>query len=529
MSVRKPEQRMGKMGKAKRMRGSARMDPIAASGKVGGMRGGGGTMMEEAATEEMTGHIVSELGDMSAERRAKAAHAVAGVAATGMVGLQALLKLGVVGKLTRLLCDVSVEVRAAAAAALRNAGIRGGDAAYAAIVEADVMTPLLSSIQQVGTELSAGGGRMEAAKELACILLDLLWELCESSAAAVDRFNAAGPAFPTSLTQLVCPPIGLAAPEVASSAAQCLHVLSEDNPQAETFFRATPAALAALHSVISDAATPPLVAALCCGTAMNLGTEFRPADLPASLHRIFAAAMAQDHVSALPAALAQVSAAANGELEVIHEAALEEGHTGGAGGEGAGRQGGTGGKQQRNIKAIKQQHFKEQFLHTEVDAAESVRSEMDRWSKGVTLSQVALQILANMLLSAAEELEGSDGSDGWESCENEDMQEEAEGGAQGSEGDGDVAAWAVQSGLLQAACLLCQWPPAAVLEAVAAVGEPALPAFESLCGMQVGKPSANPRIQSHQRGHSCIINGLFFPGWGKRPFADRPPLCLLLH
>ena len=503
---------MGKQAKGKRMRGSARMDPMAASGKAGGSggEGSGGEGMGEVATAEMTGQIVSELGDMSAERRAKAAHAVAGVAATGMIGLQALLRMGVVGRLTRLLCDSSLMVRSAAASALRNAGIQGGDAAYAAIVDADVMTPLLASIQQVGALLSTGEDTKDETVELACILLDLLWELCESSVAAVERFNAAGPAFPTSLAQLVCPPLSTAAPSVAASAAQCLHVLSEDNPQTGEIFKANPAALAAIHGVIADPSTPHLVSSLCAGTILNLGPEFRPADLPASLHRIFSAAMSQDHMEGLPQALSQVHAAATGALEPTADTAdagvnaddsggahghlpggQQEDKAAGMGGDEGERRTGAvpgvaaAGKQQKNLKAITYSKFKEQFLHTEVDAAEKVRQEMDRWSKRVTLSQIALQILANMLLSQVEELDDEEGSEGWESCDDEEGMEEETGNSAEGEGDADIAAWAMQTGLVQSACALCQYPPSQVLEAVSAVGEPALPAFESICAMQV--------------------------------------------
>jgi hypothetical protein len=70
----------------------------------------------------------------------------------------------------------------------------------------------------------------------------------------------------------------------------------------------------------------------------------------------------------------------------------------------------------RNLKAITHGAFAEQFLHTEVDAAAKVRAEMSEWSAGTTLSQIALQILANMLINAAEEA-AEDGSDGWVSCD----------------------------------------------------------------------------------------------------------------
>ncbi len=275
---------MGKQAVKKRARGTARMDPI----RGGAAHGAGmppiGTA-SEAEAEETTSQIVCELGSLSAEQRAKAAHAVAAVAATGMVGLKTLERKGVVSKLTRLLCDQSIDVRAAAAAALRNAGLRGGDPVYNAIVQADVMTPLLASMGQMGAALtSASCAQEQETVEAMCVLLDLLWEICESSSAAVDRFNKAGLGCLPLLVQFATAPHSNRFPAVASSAAQCLHVLSEDNPTVIDALQ-QPTALAALHAIVADPSTSPLVGVLISGTVINMGTSCISQELMAALVR----------------------------------------------------------------------------------------------------------------------------------------------------------------------------------------------------------------------------------------------------
>jgi hypothetical protein len=274
---------MGKLAK-KKARGSMRMDPI---------RGGAAQNMgvppmgaaSEAETEETTSQIVCELSSLSPEQRAKAAHAVAAVAATGMVGLKTLERKGVVSRLTRLLCDPSIDVRAAAAAALRNAGLRGGDAVYSAIVQADVMTPLLASLAEMGSALASGiSPQDKSTAEAMCVLLDLLWEICESSSAAVDRFNKAGPGCLPLLVQLSTPVCASRYPAVASSSAQCLHVLSEDN-QVVIDALQQPNALSSLFSIVADPATSPLVGVLISGTVINIGSACRTPEFMAAIVR----------------------------------------------------------------------------------------------------------------------------------------------------------------------------------------------------------------------------------------------------
>jgi hypothetical protein len=63
--------------------------------------------------------------------------------------LSVLLKLGVIKKLVQNMCDPQIEVRVAAAGALRNITIAGGVDACEELVAKDSLTPILSIIQQV--------------------------------------------------------------------------------------------------------------------------------------------------------------------------------------------------------------------------------------------------------------------------------------------------------------------------------------------------------------------------------------------
>jgi hypothetical protein len=280
---------MGKQTKAKRLRAQGRVDPLAVSGRAQQHLQADNTSgaSAEARAEEAVGQIVQEMGAMQPETRASAAHAVAAIAASGFAGLRVMLRRGLVGKLSQLLCDSNPDVRAAAALALRNVGLRGGDGVYDAMVKADVMTPAFTALAlspliaphlQARQDAKVGWVAGPPSEEEAhvCQVLDLTWELCESSQAALDRFNARGAELLPALTALLAPAAFTATPALSASAAQALHVLSEDNPPAAARLAAAPALLEA----VQDAATgvsgaPPLLATLALGTLANLGVPAR--------------------------------------------------------------------------------------------------------------------------------------------------------------------------------------------------------------------------------------------------------------
>jgi hypothetical protein len=220
---------VGKAAKPKRKLGSSRLNPMAAPGAAAeDVPTAAEEKQLEAEAEEQSGRILSDLRHFSPEVRARAAHLVASMASTGIVGVKVMLRSGIISLLTGMLCDGAAEVRDGAVSALRNCGIRGGDAVWTAMVKADVMTTLLAALLQ---QPVIRGGLEAAPAERAgwephpdvlgetCQLLDLLWSIGESSEDAVARFNAAGMVLLAPLISLAATGGGPAAAAAATAAA----------------------------------------------------------------------------------------------------------------------------------------------------------------------------------------------------------------------------------------------------------------------------------------------------------------------
>ncbi|XP_032225464.2 HEAT repeat-containing protein 3 isoform X2 [Nematostella vectensis] len=145
-----------------------------------------------------------------------------------------LLNQDVVRRLGPLLIDSNRSVQEAAAGALRNLSVSGGTDVCVKMVEQDLMTPLTSFIKQSLESLTAVMERPENSKlqqqtvTLVIQAISLLWNVCESSATAVEIFNAQGllPNLVLCLNTDIYP-VSLAIP-----AAQCLHTVTEDNTMA---------------------------------------------------------------------------------------------------------------------------------------------------------------------------------------------------------------------------------------------------------------------------------------------------------
>ena len=150
------------------------------------------------------------------------------------------------------------------------------------IVKADVMTGLLGAIRGVGAQLMSlfgqSGDAVDEVQDVLVLLLDLLCSVCESSADAVESFNRLGLDLVPPLTKLLEPPALAKFPHAAHSAAQCLHVLSEENPAVSAAIASSPTALPTLHAVLGgEGAAPPVVVVLAAGVLVNLGPAAHPA------------------------------------------------------------------------------------------------------------------------------------------------------------------------------------------------------------------------------------------------------------
>ena len=113
------------------------------------------------------------------------------------------------------------------------------------------------------------------------------------------------------------------------------------------------------------------------------------------------------------------------------------------------------------MRAVAHGDFKEAFLHTEGKAGASIAA-LSSWKDGVMVSQVALQMMANMLASQDEDEEDDEG---WEEDEEGDDEHGPEGAGSGWMEDaaarpvpGDMAAWIASSGLLERVGHHCHVP-----------------------------------------------------------------------
>lgn len=141
------------------------------------------------------------------------------------------LQRDAIRRLGPMLMDTSLAVRETAAGALRNLSACGGQEVCEDMAKHDVMTPLTALLREscAGFESAAEAmtDKKNAVEDVAHEAVNLLWNLCESSTQSLSVFNKAG------LLDLVVQclerhPNNI---ELATSAAHCLHTVTEDNPE----------------------------------------------------------------------------------------------------------------------------------------------------------------------------------------------------------------------------------------------------------------------------------------------------------
>nr|XP_061796208.1 HEAT repeat-containing protein 3-like [Nerophis lumbriciformis] len=141
------------------------------------------------------------------------------------------LQRGAVRRLGPMLLDGSLAVRETAAGALRNLSVCGGQEVCEDMVKHDVMTPLTALLRECCSTFDSAFRPTKELKNpvenVANEAVNLLWNLCESSNQALAMFNKSG------LLDVVvqCLERHSHNVELATSAAHCLHTVSEDNPE----------------------------------------------------------------------------------------------------------------------------------------------------------------------------------------------------------------------------------------------------------------------------------------------------------
>ena len=132
-----------------------------------------------------------------------------------------------------LLCEKEASVRNAAAGALRNLSVSGTEVCDF-LVDQDILTPLLALLKEYALDKdwkptfdAAMCDQMDLHSDVFLQAINLLWNLCESTSTAVETFNQ---------SQLMedfirCLDYNVFGLDISISVAQCLLVVSENNPK----------------------------------------------------------------------------------------------------------------------------------------------------------------------------------------------------------------------------------------------------------------------------------------------------------
>ncbi|CAL9702046.1 unnamed protein product [Knipowitschia caucasica] len=191
--------------------------------------------------------------------------------------ISGFLQRDAVRRLGPMLLDSSVAVRETATGALRNLSACGGQEVCDDMVKHDIMTPLTALLRECCSGLDSCATSMEKkntgnpVERVANEAVNLLWNLCESNTQALSIFNKAG-LLDVVVQCLEKYPHNV---ELAVSAAHCLHIVTEDNP--ELLCSINSAILGALENVLlssHESMAHTLLRALTAGTLWNVKSNF---------------------------------------------------------------------------------------------------------------------------------------------------------------------------------------------------------------------------------------------------------------
>ncbi|QRV94785.1 ARM repeat-containing protein [Ceratobasidium sp. AG-Ba] len=225
--------------------------------------------------------IMQKLGSTEVAERTWACAAVSNLIQNDPGTRRLLQGKNVVGALILRLADESEEVVAEAAGALRNLCIDGGFDICAEMFNKGVMNPLKEFIPKISGRLqtvlddpkSAPEKVQSLVYEFAENVITILWCLSETSNKALNAINSISliPFLMAFLINRVKLPTS-----VVHAAAQCLYVLSEDNPPAIQSIRSESEYIACLVAISTAQQTPNDnerdmgIRVLACGTLRNI-------------------------------------------------------------------------------------------------------------------------------------------------------------------------------------------------------------------------------------------------------------------
>uniref|UniRef100_A0A8C5DHS2 SYO1-like TPR repeats domain-containing protein n=1 Tax=Gouania willdenowi TaxID=441366 RepID=A0A8C5DHS2_GOUWI len=214
---------------------------------------------EDGGGEGPAAELLDKLQSPSADKREFACASISRVVQQSQT-IPGFLQRDAVRRLGPLLLDSSLNVRETATGALRNLSACGGHEVCEDMVKHDVMTPLTALLREdLGVNSFWNHGHF-------CNTFTSL-SASESSSQALSVFNKSG-LLDVVIQCLERYPSNL---ELAISAAQCLHTVTEDNP--ELLCSISPAVLSALEGVLlssEPSMAHTLLRTLAAGTLWNL-------------------------------------------------------------------------------------------------------------------------------------------------------------------------------------------------------------------------------------------------------------------
>ncbi|KAH8094732.1 ARM repeat-containing protein [Cristinia sonorae] len=199
--------------------------------------------------------ILQKMENVDAAERKWACVAVSNLIQNDPATRRLLQGKNVVGALITRLSDSEEEVVVEAAGALRNLCIDGGYDICGEMYNKGILSPLKSFVPKLSTTLSqflenpknAAENVQKLVYELADNVITIFWCLSETSSKALTTINQIGlvPFLMSFLAAREKLPLS-----TVTSAAQCLYVLSDDNPPAINEIRADAAYTACLISIV---------------------------------------------------------------------------------------------------------------------------------------------------------------------------------------------------------------------------------------------------------------------------------------
>ncbi|KAM9493142.1 HEAT repeat-containing protein 3 [Clarias gariepinus] len=259
----------------------------------------------EVEVESPHAELLEKLQSPSADEREYACASISRVVQQTQT-IPSFQQRDAVRRLGPLLLDSSLAVREAATGALRNLSACGGAEVCEDMVRQDVLTPLTALLNEccVGMQASSSPMKKEqkpTVEDVANEAVNLLWNLCESSSTAVSVFNRAR------LLDVLLPCITKHPHNVqlALSAANCLHTVTEDN--SDLAGSVNSAVLAALENVLLSTHSSlehVLLRTLAAGTVWNLKSSLssssRQAEALSAVVKTLAHCLSLDAGSLIP-------------------------------------------------------------------------------------------------------------------------------------------------------------------------------------------------------------------------------------